>query len=358
MRFLANLTSTIGLLLLGIMSALADPNPTAVIGEFVDGAQITIQGNQFGSKAQASPIFFDTQDKVWINGSMSRPYTDLPDGEPVPVGADQPWLRGSSGDPVIRRQGGYPRYLGSFSTSPSSAWLEYPAGFPNPTADALDEVYIRWWWKSSFDPHDTSYSPDGSGTSAKFIRIWDSTGSSQKDLRISWTQMHATGAGAAPSWSNWNGPGVIGQWNLFEVFLNTASGTFQASINGELVHNISGYNFGDPDGIQPRLWGLNGSGTRNWSGETVEFSDYYADSTRARVEIGDAPNWAAVTIREPQVPLSWSSSEIRVELHRGLLDKFDGKYLYVIDTTGSVNSNGLPIGDAPRPKPPQMSSTQ
>ena len=143
-----------------------------------------------------------------------------------------------------------------------------------------------------------------------------------------------------------------------ELYLNVPKGVIQARRNGRLVHDIRNHNWGsNPDGLQPRLWGLDGSGSRNWSGEKVEFSDYYADSTPARVEIGDAPNWSDVRVREPQVPLSWSDDQIRVELYRGLLDRFDGAYLYVIDSDGSVNSKGILLG-APRPKPPTLAAAQ
>lgn len=167
--------------------------------------------------------------------------------------------------------------------------------------------------------------------------------------------MHMVGMGGS-SWENWRGPGAVGKWNLFEVYLNTDTGSFEAKINNRIVHDISGYVFEEPyQGIQPRLWGLNGSGHRDWSGETVEFSDYYADATRARVEIGDAPTWADVNIREPQVPLSWAEDQITVELYQGHLDGLDGKYLYVIDSEGRVNAEGLPLGIAPAMSPSPVS---
>jgi hypothetical protein len=335
--------------------ASAQPAPSAVSGDLIDGGRLTIVGNSFGDKANAAPLFFDTQDKVWINGVESRPYAGLANGEPVPVGPEHPWRRGNSGGVHIWREGGYSRFRGDFLVTKRDAWLDYPAGFPSPETKQVRQVYIRWWWKSSFDPQDRSYSPDGTGTSAKFVRIWDTTGGKQLGIRVSWTQMHMTGMGGS-SWAKWNGPGAVGNWNLFEVYLDIDSGSFEAKINNEIVHDVSGYVFEEPyQGIQPRLWGLDGSGHRDWSGETIEFSDYYADDTRARVEIGDAPTWAEVTIREPQVPLSWAEDQISVELYQGHLDRFDGKYLYVIDSAGRVNAVGLPLGISPAEAPSPVS---
>jgi len=353
--------------------AVGEPQPEKLDGELGDGNPIVILGTGFGDKAAGPPIFFDTQDRVWINGVLSRPYSDLPDGSMVPTGGDWPWQRGNLGGVRLFRSEGSARFGAVISNeSPQDAWIDYPAGFPDPAAKSVAEVYVRWWFKASFDPANDSYSPDGSGTSAKFTRIWDTTGGKEEGIRVSWTQMHLTGGqmgcGTADNvadvahWKHWGG--IVGQWNLMEIFVDTNPGQIQAWVNGQKVHDVAGFEFGHHscvngvvvsdgqfNGIQPRLWGLDGSGLRNWAGETVEFSDYYADSTRARVEIGDAPTWAETRVREPQVPISWGADSIVVTLYRGQLNSFQGKYLYVVDANGEVNERGLLIGGS-SPKSP------
>ena len=330
--------------------ASANPAPASVMGDFRDGGEVVVEGLGFGEKAQAAPILFDTQDEVWTNGVMTTPYAGLVSGAIVPTGEGYPWTSGNSGAVQLRTTEGYSRYVGTFSTNKSGAWLQSPRGFPHPDTGEVKTVYLRWWWKATFDPGDNSFSPDGSGTSAKFVRVWDTVGSQAENLQLSWTQMHLTVAGPLPpTWGKWGGK--LNQWNLMELYLNinkdTGAITIKTWVNGAVVHNVGPtHDYSNVKGIQPRLWGLNGSGLRDWSGQLVEFSDYYADSTLARVEIGDAAKWSDVNIREPQIPLEWTSSRIRLQLYPGLLDGFDGQYLYVVIADGSVNQEGIPIGVA------------
>ena len=331
--------------------ASAAPAPASVTGELIDGREIVVEGIGFGEKAQAAPIFFDTQDKVWTNGVMTTPYVDLANGAVVPTGTGYPWTSGNTGAVQLRTTGGYSRYVGTFSASGKDAWLQNPSGFPHPDTGQVKRVFLRWWWKATFDPGDNSFSPDSGTTSAKFVRIWDTTSGNSDNLQVSWTQMHLTETGGSlgTTWGSWGGK--LNDWNLMELYLdiNKDNGaiTIKTWVNGATVHEVGPtHNYSNVKGIQPRLWGLNGSGLRDWSGQLVEFSDYYADSTMARVEIGDAPVWADVKIREPQIPLEWTPNRIRLQLYRGLLDGFDGKYLYVVHANGDVNQEGVPIGGA------------
>jgi len=72
------------------------------------------------------------------------------------------------------------------------------------------------------------------------------------------------------------------------------------------------------------------------------FDDVFFDHTRARVEIGNAPTWTATTIREIQIPVSWSSTSITVQTNITAFAPGSTAYLFVVDASGAV-SGGFPI---------------
>jgi hypothetical protein len=73
------------------------------------------------------------------------------------------------------------------------------------------------------------------------------------------------------------------------------------------------------------------------------WDELYVDFTRARVEIGDAPTWAACTHREIQVPQVWTENAITIRVNQGSFADRAPAYLYVVDETGGTNAPGFPI---------------
>ena len=70
------------------------------------------------------------------------------------------------------------------------------------------------------------------------------------------------------------------------------------------------------------------------------FDDAYVDTTWSRVVMGNAPTYAACTIMEPQIPLTWSNSSISVQVNIGRLSDSPNIYLYVFSADNAVNLNG------------------
>lgn len=95
------------------------------------------------------------------------------------------------------------------------------------------------------------------------------------------------------------------------------------------------------------------AGPHTW----VDFDDVYVDHTLARVELGDAPTYAACTRLETQTPLSWSDSQIKVRTNLGAFSPAAPKFIYVTDKNGVTNAEGFPLSapgvNAP-PAPPLM----
>lgn len=74
--------------------------------------------------------------------------------------------------------------------------------------------------------------------------------------------------------------------------------------------------------------------TRNEQRISIWVDEVYIDTTRARVEIGDAPHWADCTDRSPQPIRSWSDSQIEITLNRGQLA--GTAYGFVVTTAGDI----------------------
>ncbi len=71
------------------------------------------------------------------------------------------------------------------------------------------------------------------------------------------------------------------------------------------------------------------------------YDNVYIDSTRSRVEIGNAANWDECTLREVQIPTAWSNSSITLTANTNSFSNGTA-WVYVVDADGKV-SPGLPI---------------
>lgn len=344
----------ISLLPVAALSAESAPRITDISGILNNGEVITIIGQDFGIKDQAPPIIFDMVDEAWINGVLNNSYASLADGSIVPQGAQYPWAReGAFGQGPVRigpsPTGPYGNrsrtYYGKFEDAQQDGWIEWPAGFPDPAQKLVDEVYIRWYLWMDFEI------PSGPN---KFIRVWNSRGGTSDGIRISWshdTLGYQRGTlGAINSWHNLDGE-IVGDWNLMELYVSVRTGVIKAWVNGTLNHDITDFapdNPADYDGIQPRLWGYDGA-RGDQTGQLIKFTDYWADSTQARVEICDSPKWFDCKTREPQPAVKWTSNEIQVRLNVGNLGTLDDAYVYVINESGIRNFIGFPLGNVVRP---------
>ena len=140
--------------------------------------------------------------------------------------------------------------------------------------------------------------------------------------------------------------------------VHASVGWRSSSVDQLRKNDISDFNpGGDNDtgsfqGIQPRLWGLDGSGDANWIGENIMLSDLYIDSTQARIELCDAPKWPDCEIREPQPAIAWMDDEISVRINAGALPNLSSSFVYVITDSGITNWIGYPLDSIQRPNPP------
>ena len=83
--------------------------------------------------------------------------------------------------------------------------------------------------------------------------------------------------------------------------------------------------------------------------------DVYADSTWARVMIGNASTLASSTRREIQIPRAWSDATISITVNLGTFASVEGTYLFVVNALGAV-SPGYPLGSVDYDVPGQPSA--
>lgn len=88
----------------------------------------------------------------------------------------------------------------------------------------------------------------------------------------------------------------------------------------------------------------------------IYIDDVYVDNTIARVEIGNASTYASCSILEPQPAFSWTTTDIGVTVNQGALGNNSDAWIYVTDTSGSVNTSGYAVSFGAGSNPPNISS--
>lgn len=153
-----------------------------------------------------------------------------------------------------------------------------------------------------------------------------------------------------------------GSWHRFEVWfdqgtLGNRDGSYVISIDGKpwfhndgsfmpvaesTIHQMwLSFYFATDTGIpQPSM-------NRYWD-------ELYVDSTRTRVEIGNASTFAACTHREIQIPTAWSNTSITATVNLGSFTSTAGLYAFVVAADGTASA-GFLLGSSD-PGPPGQPS--
>ena len=144
---------------------------------------------------------------------------------------------------------------------------------------------------------------------------------------------------------------MSGRWTKIEIeakYTNLNDGYFKLWENGVLKIDYAGRTDNYADLGSTRTEGIGGYSSENsyeqWAQSNWRyFADVYLDYSRARVILGNAPTFAASTVREVQMPTVWNDSSIQVTANLGVFADDQVAYLYVVDENGNVNANGVQI---------------
>lgn len=339
------------------LSALAQPVITGVSGSLSHGTAVTISGLGFGSKTAGPPIIWDDFEKGIQGGAIKG-------NLPVIGPAWDDYFNGTIG----------PKYsnVGVRPNSTVSSFHDFLNGGSNISLEYSGQhssVYFTFWWK--MQKQSTSWSRN--------IKPWLEYGS---DGLLPMTYAGLGMGGTADSklrssvqdnptiniptlWGSTRIEDIENEWVRFEVYLVQSTPNVPDGKYKMWVHRPS-------SPVPSILLDLNGDAyitrttTKTWrqwhfgsyfakdnptdARALVYIDDLYFDTTQARVEIGNAPNWTAVTHREIQVPTSWADTSVQVTLNKGSFGSLNDTYLYIVNADGTANPVGFPLcQDCPQP---------
>lgn len=317
---------------------------SAISGTTAQGGSVVISGSSFGTKATAAPLIYDDFDSG-VNGN--------------PISAAAGWTEvGYSGvqipryDTTVKHSGAGSMKL--FWNNWESACSVKKAG------NFAQEFYLDGWFQ--YDQEDAPpYSRVvkllllfGDGA-LEYPQIHFGTSNCTQNERF-----HIAGYAdeTTPTDTEYGFRlgDAIGRFRHMQLWLKASSsgqhnGAVRLWLDGQLIASSDNYltvagnqgfwnhvrlgYYHAHDGI-PGLCDPSPGDAYGW------WDNVYIDNTRARVELGNAATYDACTLREIQVPSSWSNSSITVNFKQGAFAAGQSAYLFVVTSTGAVSS-GHPL---------------
>ncbi len=348
------------LMLFGLAAAAnAQPSISSTSGTWSHHSAITITGSGFGSKSTAAPA-------VWDDASASNVLTNW-DGV----------LPSCSGNNAYNLAYRTPAEVGRGIPLPHNHITKYIAGAHNPgagyncgynvmffktaTITSAGYIYLSWYqrvddgWTFGDDDNFKTFAYSGGADSPYEPGLnWYLEYNPRPTSRTSSATWHMIDVGPSLETPDENGHNwwwdeavnpMSGVWSKIELefkHTNLNDGYIRQWENGVLKIDYHGPTDKMPGSA--RTIGIGGyariyNHPNNWR----YFADVYLDYSRARVILGNASTFNASTVREVQVPSSWSSGSIAVTVNLGKFQSGQTAYLYVMDQNGQVNSTGVPI---------------
>jgi hypothetical protein len=323
-------------------------------GTMTHGSSVTLIGTGYGTKATAAPL-------VWDNCGGSDPLT-LWDG----------YWPYASASATYRLDYRTPAGVGRGVSTPHSLISQYLCGSHYQDSDANTGWNVAFWktlsgWSwpvyyyfSFYYRIDPNWNMTGD-TNHKWFGY--SSGTDIYGLPYNWYlesyggpaefSSHMNDDDSEVGWTSdeWYGGEFPNHpkdyWVKIEIEVrasNTNNGSVKAWADGEPVQlNVNDTTDGTNYGAQ----GANRSiGVGGYSGTYATdhwryFADIYFDNTAKRVIIGDESTYSACTVKEVQIPSSWSDTQITFTVNRATFGESATAYLYVVDETGALDSDGI-----------------
>ncbi len=345
-----------------------DPEISGSVGDgaLIDGQNLTIQGSGFGTKDPVEPLLFDRV-------SNQTAYGELDDGDIngiVPTGEGFYWT--NNGNATDGNDGNVRFYKGSESRVPGT-WMYkclesndngkcYFRG-PDSGLPFDSDFYISFW-------HKVDSTTPATNASTKMIRVWpDGSGTNG---RLSWTFTqwmiyneyqdgclpHSNPSpwiqqSLPPDTSNFHHLELLftfdqedecGHTYQNTIWINRTPITATASAFPDMLWGPGrkGLSIGGTYDKIERI-GLDVNAPANIDPTNTWFGDIYVDQTRARVLIGDAPQFDDVVHFELQEPhTTWNDNEVMIKVNQGSFGAGEA-WIYVVNANGGVNSDGISI---------------
>ncbi|MBK7189435.1 MAG: hypothetical protein IPH86_12325 [bacterium] len=309
---------------------------SGVSGTLGHGNTVTVSGSGFGTRARQTPLIWDDVESGAFNSAWTSTTHLSPTGT-------QSRHQFSSRCGVV-----------NFKNYEAGGWFQGGQNDPGPW-------YCQYWFKldENFDWGNTG--PTGIGSNlanVKVFRIWE-TGPAIEDFVVAtegWSNSliyTASNVSGQPSdWfeGNFKQNWTKGTWHLFQFEFKDSSmgqhdGVFRMWRDGQLVvENTALMTREDYAAYKrPMIVGFYNS----WGDASTDDNHFYIDdalidNSWARVEIGNAPTYAACTHREIQILQSWADGQVSFRVNQGSFENASTAYVFVKNNSGAV-STGYPI---------------
>lgn len=362
-RLAIGLVAAMGMVLASPAGVYAQPSVSGASGQWSHKGTVTISGSAFGTKATAPPVIWDDAsgtnmaakwDGVWPNNNptYNLAYRTPQRGIALPHNRITRYIAGAHGTSA-GADAGYNvmffkhRTVTSFPAYTYVTWYQRADdawvfggdnNFKTFAVSGSPSPYTTPNWYLAYNPP----SPSSTTSPTSYIFSYEETGPTLRFPDAN-GHMHWWGEAVNP---------MSGVWTKIEMemkYTSASDGYVKLWENGVLRVNyvghtdsLSGSLRSEGIGGYARMYGQ----PNNWR----YFADVYLDYSRARVILGNAATYAASTVREVQIPTSWSSSSITLAVNLGRFADGQPAYVYVVDSDGRVNANGFRVtaaGTAP-----------
>lgn len=325
-----------------VIQSHAQPVINSVDGAVLHGQAIEINGSSFGTKTVVAPLIWDNFENGTLDGTVQNGWSLQRENETYPIYTDvQKYGRGNlSLTNHIEPNGGC-QFCGAYQEVEESYELYTSYRF-RLDVTGNDYLILKLARLASTPNYGGVKNYNGAGTlKYQYQPMYDwgyvnLETSSDTDIKVTCTGTPA------------------GDWHRIEMYYKlsqpagAANGAAWIVINNETDSRFmwkdsvtleEGYELK----LHSLLLPLMGANPREDGKFDLYVDDVYLDNSLARVEIGNASTWSASTRKEIQIPTSWSSSAITVNVNAGNFEDEEQVYLYVVDKDGNVNENGYPI---------------
>lgn len=309
----------------------AAPDIINVSGSLNHGDTINVSGSDFGIHND-----YNNLSDVWEgNNFLSFRFKDFEDNQ---IESDGFYLGMNDSYSIQAGGKGGSSYYGrsAYGTEEERVWHSVDMAL-SPTT-----IYSTFWFMM---PPNTQ--------SGKFFRIYfGSTGSSDIYLSTGCDGRQIRGASECNEFVDWGTGPSFGDntWHRVEVLIDNV-GNISTYMDGTLAWNYNDWTVGgtcswSPNGHTmdfPNMIDEPGAfrcaSHPTWEG-SYNYDDIFLDFTQARVEICNGSTWANRGICEIQIPKSWNDTGLSFSMNQGAMVGASNKYLYVVNSTGGVNSSG------------------
>lgn len=332
---------------------------TSVSGSITHNSPVIITGSGFGSKATAAPVVWDNcsgddvldlwdvnynyDSPVGYEGAYRTPAL-LGRGVALPHSNISKYFCGAhyTGSTALNGRNVGVAKNRTVSSYPCYTYMSYyHRADPNFdwSPDSTDDNYKEYCWARG----DWPYPADGF--------YWYLEYYFRESYKFNDGSGTALSGDSLYQGAHWN---VTSRWAKVEIEIihtTASSGRIRVWEDGKLVVEYNGSNTWSSTGTYTEMIGgyARDRGISNWR----YWADMYYDTSLCRVVIGNSGTYNNCTIREVQIPTSWTDTRIAININKGVFGSSGTVYLYVIDSAGNVSpAKAITLGYEEIPTPP------